>query len=176
MKDKGKSTKAVVERVFFILPPSALIFAFLLAACGFHLRGDTALPFSTLYVSGPPNSSIVNDLKRRVTESGMVQLTEKPEAAEVALQILGDTREKVILSLSSAGKVREFQLRHRVSFKLGSADTLAGAQASEILLNRTVSFNDAQILAKESEEAILYRDMERDVVQQLLYRLAAVKS
>jgi LPS-assembly lipoprotein len=168
-KESGFRIRDSGFRVSFIL-------ILLFAGCGFHLRGDTVLPFSTLYVSGPANSPVLNDLKRIVTEGGKVRLTEKPEAAQVALQILGDTREKVILSLSSAGKVREFQLRHRVLFKLGNADAVAAAQPNEILLNRTVSFNDTQILAKESEEAILYRDMENDLVQQLLYRLAAVKS
>jgi len=31
-------------------------------------------------------------------------------------------------------------------------------------------------LSKESEEALLYRDMENDLIQQILRRLAAVKS
>ncbi|MFN0162016.1 MAG: LPS assembly lipoprotein LptE, partial [Burkholderiales bacterium] len=34
-------------------------------------------------------------------------------------------------------------------------------------------FNDTQVLAKESEEALLYRDMQTDMVQQVLRRLAA---
>jgi LPS-assembly lipoprotein len=32
------------------------------------------------------------------------------------------------------------------------------------------------VLAKESEEALLYRDMQSDLVQQILRRLAAVKA
>jgi len=31
-------------------------------------------------------------------------------------------------------------------------------------------------LSKESEEALLYRDMENDLIQQILRRLAAVRS
>jgi len=31
------------------------------------------------------------------------------------------------------------------------------------------------VLAKESEEALLYRDMQSDLVQQILRRLAAIK-
>ena len=43
---------------------------------------------------------------------------------------------------------------------------------SEIALTRDISFNDAQIIAKENEEALLYRDMQTDMVQQIVRRLA----
>jgi LPS-assembly lipoprotein len=38
-----------------------------------------------------------------------------------------------------------------------------------------VSFNDAQVLAKEAEEQLLFRDMQNDMVQQILRRLAAAQ-
>ena len=44
---------------------------------------------------------------------------------------------------------------------------------SEILLTRDMSFNDAQVIAKEAEEAVLYRDMQTDMVQQIMRRLVA---
>jgi LPS-assembly lipoprotein len=48
--------------------------------------------------------------------------------------------------------------------------------SSEILLRRDFSFNDQEALSKESEEALLYRDMQTDAVQQLLRRLQVVKT
>ena len=78
--------------------------------------------------------------------------------------------------LNSSGQVREFQLRLRFSFRLR---TLAGRElipASEIALQRDISFNESAVLAKEAEEALLYRDMQSDVVQQVMRRLAAVTS
>ena len=44
---------------------------------------------------------------------------------------------------------------------------------NEVLLTRDVSYSDAQVLAKEAEEALLYRDMQSDMVQQILRRLVA---
>ena len=38
-----------------------------------------------------------------------------------------------------------------------------------------MAFNETQVLAKESEEALLYRDMQADLVQQIMRRLAAIK-
>jgi LPS-assembly lipoprotein len=42
------------------------------------------------------------------------------------------------------------------------------------VLRRDYSFNDQEQLSKESEEALLYRDMQTDAVQQLLRRLQAI--
>jgi hypothetical protein len=39
-----------------------------------------------------------------------------------------------------------------------------------------MAFDETQVLAKESEEALLYRDMQADLVQQIMRRLAAVKT
>ncbi len=143
----------------------------LLAGCGFHLRGQVALPYSTLHVSGPSGTSLTNLLMRVLRSSG-VRLVDRKEDAEVTLVILSDVKEKSILSLSAAGRAQEYELRERVAFRIitaGKPDLPAG----EIISQRSISFNDVQVLAKESEESLLYRDMENDVVQQLLRRLEA---
>ncbi len=149
------------------------LFIALLAGCGFHLRGQVALPYSTLHISGPSATSVSNSLKRVLRSSG-VRLVDRQEDAELTMVILSDVREKSILSLSAAGRAQEYELRQRLSYRIitaGEPDLPAG----EILSQRSISFNDAQVLAKESEENLLYRDMENDVVQQLLRRLQAAK-
>lgn len=40
---------------------------------------------------------------------------------------------------------------------------------------RDLTYDDSNILAKQQEEALLWRDMENDLVQQLMRKLAAVK-
>ena len=71
--------------------------------------------------------------------------------------------------------MREFQLRYRVQFRLTDKKNREHIPASEILLKRDYSFNDEQALSKEAEEALLYRDMQNDAVQQLVRRLQAAK-
>jgi len=147
--------------------------AVLFAGCGFHLRGQVALPYSTLHVSGPSGTPLMNSLTRVLRSSG-VRLVDRPEGAEVTMVILSDVKEKSILSLSAAGRAQEYELRERVAFRIITASQ-PDLPASEIISQRSISFNDAQVLAKESEEILLYRDMENDVVQQLLRRLEAAK-
>jgi LPS-assembly lipoprotein len=145
----------------------------MLAGCGFHLRGQVALPYSTLHVGGQSGTSLTTLLKR-VLRSSDVRLVDKQEDAEITLIILSDVKEKSILALSAAGRAQEYELRERVSFRIITAAE-PDLPAGEIVSLRTISFNDAQILAKESEENLLYRDMENDVIQQLLRRLQAAK-
>jgi LPS-assembly lipoprotein len=71
--------------------------------------------------------------------------------------------------------VREYQLRFRVGYKLTDGKAVTFIAPTEILLKREISFNDSEVLAKEAEEALLYRDMQTDAVQQLLRRLQAAK-
>jgi LPS-assembly lipoprotein len=147
----------------------------LLSGCGFRLRGAQPLAFSTLYVGADPNSPLGVGLRRQIPTSGTTVIVEDPAAAEARLEILQDARVREILSLSGAGKVREYQIGHIITFRLVDR---AGAELlppTSISATRAYNFDDAQVIAKEQEEALLYRDMERDLQQQLMRRLAAVQ-
>jgi LPS-assembly lipoprotein len=152
----------------------ACVTAVLLAACGFHLRGQAQLPFETLHIPG--NNPLVVELKRNVAAASKTRLVDSPGDAQAVLGFTQDLRDKIILSFSAAGRVSEYQLRYRVGFRVTDPK---GAQVflptSEILLTRDVSYSDAQVLAKETEEALLYRDMQSDMVQQIMRRLVAAK-
>ena len=46
---------------------------------------------------------------------------------------------------------------------------------TELMAEREIGFVEQAALAKEEEEALLYRDMRQDLVQQMLRRLASVR-
>ena len=142
----------------------------LLCACGFQLRGQTTLPFDTLYVQGA--SPMLVELKRNVAAGSQTKLINQTEGADAVLAVSVEAREKVILSLDTSGRVREYQLRYRVGFVVHDSKGQSWIPSSEIALTRDISFNDSQIIAKENEEALLYRDMQTDMVQQIVRRLA----
>ncbi len=142
-------------------------------ACGFQLRGQTTLPFATLYVPG--TTAMVVELKRNIASGTQTKLVDSAEQAQAQFVLMAEQREKVILSLSTAGRVQEFQLRYRLAFRVIDAKGQEFVSPSEITLTRDISFNDTQVLAKESEEGLLYRDMQTDMVQQVLRRLSAAR-
>ena len=175
----NRSTEAGSDLPLFIIHRSSFIVlsaALLLTSCGFQLRGQAILPFDSIYVQAPPTSQLATQLKRTVTAGGRARVADKPDDAQVVLQIMNELREKQILALSGGGRVREYQLRYRVSYRLTDNKSVnVFIPPSEIVLQRDLSFNDTELLAKESEEALLYRDMQSDAVQQLLRRLQVAK-
>lgn len=152
----------------------SVMLALMLAACGFQLRGAQPLPFSSLYV--PADSWETGALlKRNIRALNSTQLTETPQEAQAVFTLLGEAREKNILSLSGTGRVREYQLRYRLAFRVHDLKGKEFIAPTEVVLVRDISFSDERVLAKEQEEALLYRDMQNDMVQQLMRRLAAAK-
>jgi LPS-assembly lipoprotein len=168
---KGRMRILVHHSSFIIVLTATL----LLSACGFQLRGVAPLPFSSVFVQAAAASQFAIQLKRAVQASGGTRVAERPEQAQVILQIMNELQEKQILSLSGGGRVSEYQLRYRVSFRLTDGQNREHIPASEITLKRDYSFSDEQALSKEAEEALLYRDMRNDAVQQLVRRLQVAK-
>lgn len=152
--------------------------ALLLGACGFQLRQPPNFAFRTLYTGVAEGSSLGNELKRQLLATGKVAvLTEASQAmtADVVLDVLVDQREKIVVGLSATGQVREFQLRVRFKFRLRTPQGRDLIPDTELLLQRDISFNETAVLSKEAEEGLLYRDMQSDIVQQVMRRLAAVR-
>ena len=150
-------------------------FSLLLAACGFHLRGTAVLPFETLYISFPQGHPIGTDLRRLIASGTSTRIVDSPKKAQATLEIISVTNDRNIMSVSGGGRVREFELRYRVSFRLVDAKGTELIPTNEIVLQRIMPFTDAQVVAKEGEEAMLVREMQSDSAAQIVRRLEAVK-
>lgn len=149
-----------------------------LNGCGFALRKAPDFAFTTLYSGLPESSPLGVEFRRSLQSTGKVKVitdARRINEAQVILDVLLDQREKVVLSLNTAGQVTEFQLRLRFRFRLRTPAGKELIEPTELSLQRDISFNESAVLAKEAEEALLYRDMQSDVVQQIMRRLAAVK-
>ena len=151
----------------------ALVFLLIaLAGCGFRLRGTADLPFQTLFVPNS-DSGIALDLKRNLQAGSQAKVVDDAKQAEAVLVFSEEIREKNILSLTAQGRVREFQLRYRVGFRVHDGKGADFVPQNTILLTRDITFNDTDVLAKEAEEQLLFRDMQSDMVQQIMRRLAS---
>jgi LPS-assembly lipoprotein len=149
-----------------------------LAGCGFELRKPPRYAFSTLFSSIPIVSPFGIKLKRSLESSGQVEVindSRQIERAEVIFDQLFELREKIIVGRTSTGAIREYQLRLRYRFRVRSKSGIELIPDTEITLNRDINFNETGALSKESEEALLYRDMENDLVLQIQRRLAAIR-
>ncbi|MDN2696135.1 LPS assembly lipoprotein LptE [Janthinobacterium sp. SUN073] len=159
----------------------ALGLTVLLSACGFHLRGSNGsfmLPFATMYIGLPETSPLAIGLKRYIRAIGSTEVVSTKDGADAVLEVLSDperNRTKTILSLNKNGRVQEYQLGYSINFRVVDKAGNQLLAPTTISLVRPITFDESQVLAKESEEAALYRDMRNDLVQQIMRRLAAIK-
>ena len=148
-------------------------FLVLLVTCGFQLRGTADVPFSNLYIPG--TTGIALDLRRNIQAGTNARVVDDPKRADAIMQLTLESRDKEILSLTGTGKVREFRLRYRVGFRVHDGKGGDYVPQSTLEVTRDISFNDTEVLAKEAEEQLLYRDMQNDMVQQIMRRLSAAQ-
>lgn len=156
-----------------------LVATLLLAGCGFHLRGSNLgngadFAFKSLFLKAASETPFVADL-RRALSSSKVTLTGSSEQSELILEVVSEQTTKQILSLSSSGRVQEYKLAYRVSLRAYDGKQIDWLPADEISLSRIMAYDDAQVLAKEQEEALLYKDMRADAVAQAVRRLTRAK-
>ena len=151
-----------------------LLLALTLSACGFQLRGTAALPFDTLYI---PNTGggVALDLKRNIQGGTRTRVIDDEKAAQARMELSGETKFRNILSLSGAGRVRELQLVLRVNLRVHDGKGGEFIPLTTLSITRDLTYNDTDVLAKEAEEAAIYREMQTDLVQQILRRLSAAQ-
>jgi LPS-assembly lipoprotein len=152
-----------------------------LSACGFKLRGSDGsynLPFNKLYIGLPNSSPLAIDLKRNIRPIGTTEIVDKMTDADGVLEVLSNpdnTRSKSILALNTNGRVSQYLLTYSINFRVHDQQGNTLMPPTTITLTRSLDFDDQQLLAKQSEEDLLYRDMQKDLVQQMLRRMATIK-
>ena len=146
--------------------------AAVVAGCGFQLRGSATVPFRTLYIPDARTGVALN-LKRNIEAGTNAKVVDDPKKADAILELSAENKEKIILSLSGTGRVSEFRLRYSIRYRVHDGKGNEYVPSSLVQLTRDMTYDDSQILAKEAEEQLLFRDMQTDMVQQVLRRLAS---
>jgi LPS-assembly lipoprotein len=155
-----------------------ILLALSLSGCGFHLRGHNlkgeGFLFSSLHLKFGAQTPFISDLQSSL-DLYKIKQSATPAEADLTLDIISESSNKVILAVSGAGLVREYQLNYSVSLRAYDKQQVEWLPADEITLQRTLFYDDAQVLAREQEEGLLTRDMRADAVQQVLRRLSRAK-
>jgi LPS-assembly lipoprotein len=163
---------------FFSTSLVALMALLVLSACGFKLRGSgpqPELPFRTIFLGFGEMSPLGVQMRRNLNAMGNVQVVPERKQAEAALEVIGESKDKQVLSLNSQGRVREYTLLYRLNFRVVDNQGRQLLAPNEVVIRRIQSYNENQALAKEVEEAQMYQEMQTDLVQQVLRRISAIK-
>ena len=154
------------------------LMAAVLTGCGFKLRQTGDYPFKSLYANFSVSTPLGSELRRHLLATGKIDLLTEPKdmsKADVILDILSEVRQPVVVGLNASGQVREMQLRLRVHFRLRTPSGDELIEPVEMYQQRDLSFTETAALSKEIEQAMLFREMQLDIVQQIMRRLSAVK-
>ena len=135
--------------------------------CGFRLRGTTDLQFQTLFANFAPGSAVGEVFRRELTRNTTTRLVPRQQDAQVVLHVVVDVREKDIVAYSAVGRPRQYELRQRLRFRVSDGGDREYIPLSEITLRRDIGASD-NALARVDDEIQLFRDMQNDMVNQLL--------
>ncbi len=144
------------------------------SGCGFALRQPPKLQFQSVALTGfAPRSPLAAALREQLRQQ--VAVLEDPARAQVVLHALKEARERGVVATTAAAQVRELQLRQRLQLQARNPQGRELMPTVELLLTRDLSYSETAALGKQQEEEQLYREMQDDVVQQVLRRLAAIR-
>ena len=152
---------------------SLVIVSLLMTGCGFHPRGVSEVTFKTISIEG--NSLSMSRELRQTLKSNGIRVIENTEDATLLFELINESNEKRILSLSGGGTVREFELVYKVSFRTRLPNNPLWSEAQTVQSRRNFSYNDKALLAKLDEENKLNADMHSEVVREIMRRLSAIK-
>lgn len=163
------------DRRSFLVRLAAVAGSAVLAACGFHLRGDVAYPFATATINAPTAPQFGLELRRLLETGDATKIVDNAQQAQVIIDITTVVDDKGVLSLSSGGRVREYVLTKRVVFGVHDATGRDWLLPNELTIRRSFTFNESEVLAREAQEQRLLKEMQTDAVQQILRRLQTAK-
>ena len=146
----------------------------ILLSCGFHLRGLSSMPFESLYIQAS-NPSVTIDIKRRIEASSKTAVLDSQKDAQAILVIESAELQKKILSVSGTGRVREYQLRYTISFRVNDQRGREIVPDTKVEVNRGLPYSDSAILSAGAEEKMLLRNMKKDAILKLMDRLGKAK-
>ncbi|UXY15532.1 LPS assembly lipoprotein LptE [Chitiniphilus purpureus] len=151
-----------------------LAFVTLLAACGFHLRGQgpgALFPYPTVFVSG--NGPVAAQLRSDLQLMKEVQLLSAANPAAAQIRIDAENTDRKILSVNNAGRVSEYRLYYTVSYRVDQPGGDALIPGSTLQLFRSYSHDENNTLGKEAEAQLLLNDLRQDAARQILRRTGA---
>ncbi|OYV40252.1 MAG: hypothetical protein B7Z83_01455 [Thiomonas sp. 20-64-5] len=161
--------RAALRGLAAIAPVTAL------SACGFRLRGSTNLSFNTLFVQGAQTSPFVIALKRQVAATTSTRIAPDAKSAQAVFTLLSEAQTQTAQAYNADGTVAQYLLRYTVRFQLATPQGKILIAPTELTQTSNLSYSSSATLAKANEADLLYRGMREELVNRLMYQLAAVK-
>ena len=148
-----------------------------IASCGFHLRGTAIIPdnLKVIYIQGiDTNKGLGRELKDSLVVNGVTVVNDYQKDSAI-LTILENKVERRVLSVGSDAKVNEYELFGFVEFKVSDAEGQTLSEQQRVEARRSFQFDQSQVLGSIEEGGLLRQQLDQQLVQSILRRLAAIK-
>lgn len=153
------------------------LIAGVVAGCGFKLREEVALPPSMMQVRFEgldPYAPLRRDLAAALERAGATVV--EADGADVAVvRALQNALVTEPLTISESARVKEYLVRYTVEIEIADGAGKPVLARTPIVLERDYSYDETQALGAAAEEELLRRELQREMVQQVLRRIERVK-
>lgn len=151
------------------------------SACGFHLRGtgeSAALPdaLKTMIVQGIDlNQARGRVLTASLRANGVQLLSVQAKQSAAVLTVLSNVQERRVLSVGTNAKVSEYLLYGAIKFTVSDENGVSLTAPQMVEAQRDYQFDANQVVSAGEEQTALYDQINHQLVQALMRRLAALK-
>jgi LPS-assembly lipoprotein len=141
-----------------------------LSACGYHLRGSIALPeaLKNMYLFGA-SSSLQSEMLVMVKGS-KGKLATSPNDAGIVVKVLREEMRRRILSIGATGKSSEVELDYYLRFQFYDNQEKPLMDEQTIEMTREFFNDQTAVLAKDSEELVISKEIYKQAARMLLAR------
>ncbi|MBS0289231.1 MAG: hypothetical protein JSS07_04230 [Proteobacteria bacterium] len=146
-------------------------FIVLLSGCGFHLRNtaDLSMKYPTIILPPSGSNSLHQGLHRALVASDVFVVEQAPAGLiSPLLRVTGQNISALPLVYGPDGELRRERLKMSVAFSFESSKT----QQFELYTERDRQLNPNQHLGDNAEKVVIEREMQADIISQLLHFLA----
>jgi len=152
-----------------------LLVALAASSCGWRLQGIERLPsaMSVTYVDAADRYSEFNRALRESLNAAGAQLVNDSSQARAIIRVRRDESGQRVLSVSARNRPEEYEVYYIVEYSVeGVSGELLEVQMLE--RKRDYSYDEAALLAKQREQAVLTQALARELAGLVLRRLAAL--
>ena len=151
-----------------------MLLCVLAAGCGFKLKGETPLPFTTLYTNINDDSAFGSGLKRAILASSPgIRFVDRPSEAQATLTQLENRQSMRDLSIDARGRVEEYELNLVFTFQLTDAQNHLLLPPTTLRATRELPYDPDAVQAKQGEIGATYREMQQSLIALIVRRLSA---
>ncbi|MBA2652626.1 MAG: hypothetical protein H0U73_10225 [Tatlockia sp.] len=154
------------------------LLAFLVAGCGFHLRGFNDMPqwLNNVAISIQHAHRDLGPTIKEQLESYKIKVNPNPTEADYVLVIESDGIQQQTTNVSASTTPRQYLLIYDVKFSLVKVKGAVVIPSTHVSVSRQLTVNNDRILGSNFEEMQLTTEMRREAAMQIMNRLSRYKS